>query len=101
MGTVGQWLGVGLAGLVNLLNPRVVVLGGLFARAFPFIDRALQARLDGMTLPGPRRVVRVTPAALGPDAVILGAAELAFEPFLADPAGWLGPRVQLASAAGA
>jgi predicted NBD/HSP70 family sugar kinase len=101
MGTIGQWLGVGLAGLVNLLNPRVVVLGGLFARAFPFIDRALQARLDGMTLPGPRRVVRVTPAALGPDAVILGAAELAFEPFLADPAGWLGPRVQLASAAGA
>jgi hypothetical protein len=26
------------------------------------------------------------------DAPLLGAAELAFEPLLADPAGWIGPR---------
>jgi predicted NBD/HSP70 family sugar kinase len=99
--TVGRWIGIGLAGLVNLLNPRVLVLGGLFARVHPFIDRALDAQLDGMALSGPRRVVRVTPAALGIDALIIGAAELALEPYVADPAGWLGPRAQLAAAAGA
>ena len=99
--TVGRWLGLGLAGLVNLLNPRVIVLGGLFARVHPFIDRALDAQLDGMALSGPRRVVRVAPAALGIDALIIGAAELALEPYVADPAGWLGPRAQLAAAAGA
>ena len=98
---VGRWIGVGLAGLVNLLNPRVIVLGGLFARVHPFIDRALDAQLDGMALSGPRRVVRVAPAALGIDALIIGAAELALEPYVADPAGWLGPRAQLAAAAGA
>jgi predicted NBD/HSP70 family sugar kinase len=99
--TIGRWLGVGLAGLVNLLNPRVIVLGGLFARVYPFIDRALDAQLDGMALSGPRRVVRVAPAALGLDALLIGAAELALEPHLADPARWLGPRAQLAAAAGA
>jgi predicted NBD/HSP70 family sugar kinase len=99
--TVGRWIGIGLAGLVNLLNPRVIVLGGLFARVHPFIDRALDAQLDGMALSGPRRVVRVAPAALGIDALIIGAAELALEPYVADPAGWLGPRAQLAAAAGA
>jgi len=98
---VGRWIGIGLAGFVNLLNPRVIVLGGLFARVHPFIDRALDAQLDGMALSGPRRVVRVAPAALGIDALIIGAAELALEPYVADPAGWLGPREQLAAAAGA
>jgi predicted NBD/HSP70 family sugar kinase len=99
--TVGHWIGIGLAGLVNLLNPRVIVLGGLLARVHPFIDRALDAQLDGMALSGPRRVVRVAPAALGIDALIIGAAELALEQYVADPAGWLGPRAQLAAAAGA
>jgi predicted NBD/HSP70 family sugar kinase len=99
--TVGRWIGVGLTGLVNLLNPRVIVLGGLLARVHPFIDRPLDAQLDAMTLSGPRGVVRVTPAALGIDALIIGAAELAMEPYVADPAGWLGPRAQLAAAAGA
>jgi predicted NBD/HSP70 family sugar kinase len=98
---VGRWLGTGLAGLVNVLNPRVIVLGGLFVRAFPFIDRVLEAQLDRMSLAGPRGLVRVAPAALGIDAPLVGGAELALEPFLADPAGWLGPRAQLARAAGA
>jgi predicted NBD/HSP70 family sugar kinase len=101
LSTVGRWIGIGLAGLVNLLNPRVIVLGGLLARIHPFTDRALDAQLDGMALSGPRRVVRVAPAALGIDALIIGAAELALEPYVADPAGWLGPRAQLAAAAGA
>jgi len=98
---IGRWLGIGLAALVNILNPRVIVLGGLFARAYPFIDRALDRELDRRALTGPRGLVRVAPADLGIDAPLVGAAELALEPFLADPAGWLGPRAQLATAAGA
>jgi predicted NBD/HSP70 family sugar kinase len=98
---VGRWLGAGLASLVNLLNPRVVVLGGLFGRVYPFIERALATQLDRMALAGPRGLVRIAPAALGSDALLIGAAELALEPFLADPAAWLGPRAQFATAAGA
>jgi predicted NBD/HSP70 family sugar kinase len=98
---VGRWLGLGLAGLVNIFNPRLVVLGGLFGRIHPFVGRALEAELDKRTLPGPRALVRIVPARLGVDAPLLGAAELAFEPLLADPARWLRPRVTLAERASA
>lgn len=97
----GRWLGIGLAGLVNILNPRVVVLGGLFSRIFPNVRMMLELELDRRALKGPRRLVRIVPAGLGVDAPLLGAAELAFEPLLVDPAMWLGPRVhqtELASA---
>jgi predicted NBD/HSP70 family sugar kinase len=92
---IGRWLGIGLSGLVNILNPRVIVLGGLFARAYSYIDGAIVAELDRMALPGPRALVRIAPGSLDIDAPLIGAAELALEPFLADPAAWLTPRAQL------
>jgi predicted NBD/HSP70 family sugar kinase len=85
---VGRWLGVGLAGLVNVLNPELIVLGGLFGRIHPFVSAPLRAELDRLALEASREVVRVVPATLGVDALLVGAAELAFEPLLADPAAW-------------
>ena len=41
---VGRWLGFGLAGLVNVFNPQVVVLGGLFGRIHPFVEATLRRR---------------------------------------------------------
>jgi predicted NBD/HSP70 family sugar kinase len=90
-----------VSALVNMLNPRVVVLGGLFSRIYPFIAERIDSQLDRFALAAPRALVRVAPATLGVDAPLLGAAELAFEPFLADPAAWLGPRELLAAAASA
>lgn len=101
LAAVGRWLGIGLAALVNLLNPRVIVLGGLLGRIHPFVGAAIESELDRRALPAPRALLRVTPAALGEDAPLIGAAELAFAPFLADPAIWLGPRELLVSAASA
>jgi hypothetical protein len=49
--------------------------------------------LDEVALRAPRRLVHVIPATLGIDAPLLGAAELAFEPFLTDPAARFGPRI--------
>lgn len=97
----GRWLGLGLAGLVNILNPRLVVLGGLFARLYPFVGGQLETALDRHALAAPRRQVSVIPSTLGVDAPLLGAAELGFEPLLADPAAWLGPRVALVQLASA
>jgi predicted NBD/HSP70 family sugar kinase len=85
---VGRWLGVGLAGLVNVLNPELIVLGGLFSRIYPYVVASLHAELDRLALEASREIVRVVPATLGEDAPLLGAAELAFEPLLADPAAW-------------
>ena len=49
---VGRWLGIGLAGLVNMLNPARVVLGGRFARLHPFIAATVE---DGARPAGARR----------------------------------------------
>jgi D-xylose transport system substrate-binding protein len=83
---VGRWLGIGLAGLVNTLNPARVVLGGCFARLHPLFGATVEAELDRRTLAAPRRLLEIVPAHLGVDAPLLGAAELALEPVLVDPA---------------
>lgn len=88
----GRWLGRGLAVLVNVFNPRQIVLGGLIGRIYPFVAELLERELDRLALPGSRDLVRIVPASLGVDATLLGAAELAFEPLLNDPGAWIGPR---------
>lgn len=82
---VGRWLGIGLAGLVNVLDPRLVILGGLFGRIHPYVEATVERELDRRALAAPRSLVRVVPARLGIDAPLVGAAELALEPLLADP----------------
>jgi predicted NBD/HSP70 family sugar kinase len=93
---LARWLGFGLAGLVNVFNPRLVVLGGLFGRIHPFVIDTVERELDRRALPGPRGLVSIVPATLGVDASLLGAAELALEPLLADPAVLIGPREPVA-----
>ena len=72
----GRWIGIGLAGLVNLLDPRLVVFGGLFGRIHPFVARIVEAELDRRALAAPRRLVRIVPSKLGVEASLRGAAEL-------------------------
>ncbi len=97
----GRRLGTGLGGFVNAFNPRLIVLGGLFSRLHPYAQDAITEELERHSLPAPRAMVRVVPATLGMDAPLLGAAEVALEPFLADPASRFGPRDGLAQLASA
>lgn len=82
---VGRWLGIGMGGLVNTLDPRRIALGGLFARLHPYVVESINEQLGQWSMPAARSDVEVVPAALGQDAPILGAAELVFRPLLADP----------------
>jgi predicted NBD/HSP70 family sugar kinase len=86
---VARWLAIGLAGLVNVLNPSLIVLGAMHGRIYPAIRATLDAELARRTLPGPGSLVRIVPATLGSNAPLVGAAELALEPLLADPAAFL------------
>jgi len=97
----GAWLGFGLAGIINVLNPQLVLIGGDFAPTYPFMRTTLEAELDRRVLRASRGLVRVLPTRLGLDAPLLGAAELAFEPLLNDPAAWLRPRHAMAALASA
>ena len=82
-----RWLAIGIAGLVNVFDPDTVVLGGLFARVLPAVRERLDLELADRRYRAARRDVAVVGAALGPQAVTVGAAELAFGPLLDDPAG--------------
>lgn len=82
----GRWLGIGIAGLINAFDPDVVVLGALLDRVLPSVRGPLEAELAARRIHGLDRSVPVVGATAGRNAVLLGAAELAFAALLADPA---------------
>lgn len=78
-------LAIALGNAVNMLNPGLIVLGG-FLRVFPgYAATVLREELGRHSMTAPRRLVRVVPATLGADTLVIGAAELALTPVLADP----------------
>ena len=83
--TVGRWLGVGIADLVNLFNPELVVLGGMYGRLHPLLRDALEDGLRSRVLAAPGSMVEIVPTALGIDAPLLGAAELALSGVIENP----------------
>jgi len=81
-----RFLGIALGNAVNVLNPQLIVLGG-FLRVFPSLaPSALDDALARHSLRAPRDLVRIVPASLGSETLMIGAAELAFAPLLSDPA---------------
>lgn len=85
---VARWLGVGLASLVNIANPEVIVLGGHLGAIYDAQPEVIERFVDG-ALPAPREQARIMCAALGAEGTLIGASELAFNGLLADPVGVL------------
>lgn len=82
---VGDWLGFGVANLVNIFNPETVVFGGTLRDVYLAAAAHVRSRLNSSALPACREHVRLRTPKLGDDAPLIGAAELAFEQLLADP----------------
>lgn len=84
--TTARWISIGLIDLVNSLNPEMLILGGMFEElldlARPTIAKALH---EGVYDAEHQRVELVKPR-FGRDAVLMGAAELALQVILNDPA---------------
>jgi predicted NBD/HSP70 family sugar kinase len=77
------FLGVGIANLINLLNPEQIIIGGwsgvlLGARMLPAIRDAARRH----SLRHPFADTSIELGRLGPDAVAMGAATLPIERFL-------------------
>ena len=80
LATVGRRLGEGIAGLVNVLDPDVVVVGGGVGEAGDLLLGPLrEAYLEAVEGADVRPDVRIAPAQLGNDAGAIGAALLAIE----------------------
>jgi glucokinase len=62
---VGRWLGVGLALLVDLLNPDVIVLGGIFHRQHDRLDATMRQELEREALTESLSACQILPSELG------------------------------------
>ena len=76
---IGEHLGSGIASLVNIFNPELIVVGGGFAAAGDFLFEPAQAVADREVLVSVRDSYRIVRAELGTSAGMIGAGMVAFE----------------------
>ncbi|MET7361279.1 ROK family protein [Streptomyces sp. NPDC005562] len=81
-------LGLGLAGLVNILNPDRIILGGLHRALLEADPERLRAVVADRSLWGRSGGVPILACTLDHNSLV-GAAELAWQPVLDDPLGAL------------
>ncbi|MEV4728308.1 ROK family protein [Micromonospora humida] len=85
--TVGDWLGIGVANVINLFNPGMVIFGGMLREVYRGSAAHVRERIAVNVLPVSRTRAQLRVSALGDDATLVGAAELGFTRLLADPLG--------------
>jgi glucokinase len=76
----GRWLGIGLAGFVNIFNPEVVAVGGGVMASGDLILKPAREEVHLRARSPGRDLVEVRQATLGADSGVLGAAALARDP---------------------
>lgn len=87
--SAAQAVGQGLASIVNVVNPDTIVLAGHLAGLLEDYRHTILAGLEH-TLARQTTDIRLVPPAFGSDSIVIGAAELGFEPTLTQPMRFLG-----------
>ena len=82
--TFAEHLGIGLAGLINVLNPDRVLLGGLHGALLEMLPAALRSAVSRRSPWDRGSVVPLLGCSLESGALV-GAGELAWQPVLDDP----------------
>ncbi len=72
----GGHIGNALVGVVNLLNPELIIIGGGMSEAGRFVFDPIRKILRKKAMKIQRKAVKVVKAKLGNDAGVIGAAEL-------------------------
>lgn len=78
-------LGIGVANLVNIFNPQVVILSGFLASLFKFDHDRLLEKFRRHTLVASQEEVVVTPGKLNANLLMIGAAELPIHQIMENP----------------
>jgi predicted NBD/HSP70 family sugar kinase len=84
----GRFLGYAIANLLNVINPRLVVLSGNLAVVAPFILPAVRQAITDHALDATCRTTDILVSPLGTESVPMGGVALAMEGFLSLPS-WL------------
>lgn len=82
----GISLGLGLSTLINVFNPDAIVLGGYFARLFPFLIEPVRRIVHERVMAESLAACRIVPSELGLYAGAVGAAHLVVDQIIANPA---------------
>jgi len=77
----GKYLGIGLANIINLLNPALILLGGGAIQAGEPLWQAMEGELGKRALPAAHRQAEIIHAALGQRSGLMGAIALAQRAF--------------------
>jgi len=83
----GRWLGIGLANLVNLVDPETIVLGGALSPVVEFMLPSLNAEMSRRALCWQNRQIEVALARFREDACLIGAVATVFWNILNDVEG--------------
>lgn len=78
-GTVGRYLGIAGAAIVNLLNLEAIIVAGGLAESFDLFEGPMRSEIESRAFDIPARTVSIVKGELGDNAGILGAAALAWE----------------------
>jgi glucokinase len=74
---MGVYLGIGLANLINILNPEMIVIGGGVMNAWDLFEKHMHQQVEERAFPLLAARVKIERAKCGDDAGLLGAARLA------------------------
>ncbi len=69
-------VGNGLIGIVNLLNPQLIIIGGGVSNNFKFLRKTITRIIDQRAMKVQAKIVKVVKSKLGDDAGILGGQVL-------------------------
>jgi glucokinase-like ROK family protein len=72
----GRYLGIGIANLINTLNPMKVIIGGGVSKSGPFLLNPLKETVRSRALESPASMVSIEVTKLGELATAMGAATL-------------------------
>ena len=82
---VGEFLGIGVANLVNVFNPELIVLGGALNLASPILLPIVERLMRANALAPSGENVRLAASAHGVDASLMGAVALVLDDILREP----------------
>ena len=74
---MGVYLGIGLANLINILNPEMIVIGGGVVNGWNLFEKHMLHEVEERAFPLLAARVKIVRAKCGDDAGLLGAARLA------------------------
>jgi glucokinase len=76
---MGVYLGIGLANLINILNPEMIVIGGGVVNGWALFEKDMHQQVEERAFPLLAARVQIVRAKCGDDAGLLGAARLALK----------------------